>query len=300
MDIMNDLRRKKYKRRRGDRKDGRLLRSLDPIYSFIPFIMKERHDATNYIKEQAEINATEEYLRQLRKEGYKGIGMLHFFIAAYVRILTKYPALNRFISGQRIYARNSIIVIMTIKKQLSIESGEAEIKVVLEPTDGIKEVYKKITAEIDKVKAEGDDNSTEKVARILQIMPRFLLRTAIRFFGWLDYHGWLPTYLINVSPFHGSLVVTDLGSIGITPVFHHLYNFGNIPMFLAFGIKRRANELNSDGTVTLKKYIDYTLATDERICDGYYYAQAIRYFRLFLKNPKMLEEPPETVVDDVD
>lgn len=297
---MNDMRRKNYKRRRGDRKDGRLLRSLNPFYTFIPFIMKERHDATNYIKEQAEISATEEYLRQLRNEGYKGIGMLHFFIAAYVRIVAKYPALNRFIAGQRIYARNNIVVIMTIKKELSIESGEAEVKVVFEPTDGIKEVYEKISAEIESIRAQGDDNSTERVARILQKMPRFLLRAAIRFFGWLDYHGWLPTYLTDVSPFHGSLVVTDLGSIGIPPVFHHLYNFGNIPMFLAFGIKRRAYELNADGTVSAKKYIDYTLATDERICDGYYYAQAIRYFRLFLRNPKLLGKPPKEVVEDVD
>lgn len=297
---MNDLRRKNYKRRRGDRKDGRLLRSLNPFYTFIPFIMKERNDATNYIREQAEISATEAYLRKLRKEGYKGIGMLHFFIAAYVRIVAKYPALNRFIAGQRIYARNNIVVIMTIKKELSIESGEAEIKVVLEPTDGIRDVYAKITAEIEKVKAEGDDNSTEKVARILQIMPRFLLRAAIRFFGWLDYHGWLPTYLINVSPFHGSLVVTDLGSIGISPVFHHLYNFGNIPMFLAFGIKRGAHEINPDGTVAVKRYIDYTLSTDERICDGYYYAQAIKYFRLFLKHPETLDGPPDVINDDVD
>ena len=61
-----------------------------------------------------------------------------------------------------------------------------------------------------------------------------------------------------------------MGSLGIPPIVHHLYDFGNMPVFVAFGCKYHKNEVLDDGTVVRRKYIDYTVNTDERICDGFY------------------------------
>ena len=89
-----------------------------------------------------------------------------------------------------------------------------------------------------------------------------------------------------------------MGSLGIPPIYHHLYNFGNAPIFISFGAKRPACELNLDGEIVKKKYIDYTVVTDERICDGFSYAQAFKSFRRYLANPWVLNDPPESVVED--
>jgi hypothetical protein len=102
------------------------------------------------------------------------------------------------------------------------------------------------------------------------------------------------------SPFHASFFITSMGSLGIPPIYHHLYDFGNIPVFLAFGSKYRKNELNADGSVSEKKYIDITAVTDERICDGFYYASAFKLMRGYLKNPSVLDEPVQGPVRDVD
>ena len=71
-------------------------------------------------------------------------------------------------------------------------------------------------------------------------------------------------------------------------------------MFLAFGAKRRAIELDKEGKPTEKKYIDYKVVTDERICDGLYYARSMRLFRRILENPAVLEERLEVVEKDID
>ena len=71
-------------------------------------------------------------------------------------------------------------------------------------------------------------------------------------------------------------------------------------MFLAFGSKYRKNELNADGTVSEKKYVDITAVTDERICDGFYYASAFKLMRTYLKNPSVLDEPVLGPVRDID
>ena len=91
-----------------------------------------------------------------------------------------------------------------------------------------------------------------------------------------------------------------MASLGLPPVYHHIYNFGNVPVFIAFGIPERGTVAKSDGTIETRKVINYTLVMDERICDGYYYASAFRLFNGYLRNPWQLDVPPEEIVEDVD
>ena len=139
------------KKRFGDRKEGRLLRSLDPFYKFIPFIMVQKNDACNQFADSAEITETDRWLREKRKEGYKGIGYLHLFIAAYVRLVSQRPAINRFIAGRRIYARNNIEVVLTVRRGMTAEAGETTIKVIFDPYDTVFDVYHKMNAKIDEI-----------------------------------------------------------------------------------------------------------------------------------------------------
>lgn len=287
------------KRRFGDRKEGRLIRSLAPFYQFIPYVMPTRNDACNQFADCVEITETDRWLRQKRLEGYKGLGYLHLFIAAYVRMVSQRPGMNRFINGRRIYARNNIEVVLTVRRGMSTDSNETTIKVIFDPYDTIFDVYRKMNEKIDEIKFGEEDNNTEQVAGVLLKLPRFLLRFAIGVLKVMDYFGIIPQVLLDASPFHGSMIITDLGSLGIAPIYHHIYNFGNLPLFIAFGAKRKATELDMNGNLVKRKYLDFKAVTDERICDGYYYATSFKYFKKYLHNPELLEVPPEKVVEDV-
>ena len=46
-------------------------------------------------------------------------------------------------------------------------------------------------------------------------------------------------------------------------------------------------------------YVDVTYNLDERICDGYYYASAMKVIRGVYKNPEVLDNPPEKVIEDI-
>ena len=128
------------KKRFGDRNDGYRLRTLDPFYNFIPFIMARRSDAWTLFEDAVEITDTDRWLREKRKEGYKGLGYLHLFIAAYVRVVSQRPMVNRFVCGRRIYARNNIEIVMAVRRGMSSDAGETTIKVVFEPTDTVFDV----------------------------------------------------------------------------------------------------------------------------------------------------------------
>ena len=288
-----------YRRRRGDRKEGRLLRKLPGFNKFIPYIMPQRNDRCVEYEESYEVSEVDRMLRKLRVEGYKGIGILHFMIASYIRLISMLPGLNRFVVGRRIYARNNIEIVMTVKRTLSVESTETTIKVVFEPTDTILDVYRKMNAKIDEIKSSDENNGTEDFADTIARLPRFLIRFAIAILRMMDYFGWIPQSLLDVSPFHGTMIITDLGSLRIGPVFHHIYNFGTLPAFVAFGAKRHAYELNRHGQMVDKKYVDCKYVLDEGIVDGYYYAHALQAYRYMFEHPEILLSPPSRVIEDI-
>ena len=261
--------------------------------------MPQRNDRSIHYEESFEITELDRRLRKLRVEGFKGIGMLHFLIAAYIRCISMLPGVNRFVVGRRIYARNNIEIIMTVKRSITLDATETSIKVQFEPTDTIFDVYRKMNEKINEIKTSDDSNNTEEVADFFARMPRFLIRFAIMLLRIGDYFGILPQSLLNASPFHGSMIITDLGSLRIGPVYHHIYNFGTLPVFIAFGSKYHKYEINSKGQVVDNKYIDTKLVLDEGIVDGHYYAQLLQAMRYMFQHPEIVETPPTKVNEDI-
>ncbi len=280
-------------------KPGRRIRGMSSYLTVATFVMHKRDDAQNFIVDSAEVTEAEKFLRRKRAEGMKGLGMLHLFIASYVRVISQKPYLNRYITGLRCYSRKNIEVVMTVKEAMKEGAGETSIKVIFDPHDTINDVYNRMEEAIRKVKDSLDNSSTTNVADALNKLPRFLFRFAVWFLNWMDFHNMLPKAILNASPFHGSMIITDMGSLGIPPIYHHLYNFGNLPVFISFGIKRRAWEITRDGKTEERRYVDYRLVCDERICDGYGYAQGVKLLKNCLMHPEQLEHPPEQVFQDI-
>ena len=291
---------KPRRRRFGDRKDGRKLRTITPMHKIMSYIMAKRSDAQNTYADSLEIYKTEVFCRERVKAGDVNFGLLHVLLAAYVRTVSQKPGINRFISGQKVYARNNIEVVMTVKKHMTIESPDTCIKVVFSPTDTVFDVYRKFNEVVEANIGNDDESSFDNLAKVLNFIPGLFLRWAIKFLNFLDYFGWLPRKLTSLSPFHGSMIITSMGSLGIKPIYHHIYDFGNLPIFLAYGIKRSTISLDREGKVVKHRYVDIKVVTDERICDGFYFASAFKVMKRYVENPISLTVPPETVVEDIE
>ena len=285
----------------GDRIDGRRVRTLAPMAQITSYFQVERKTCSNLFEESFEITHVDRYIRQKRREGMTDFGITHVLLAAYVRGVAKYPQLNRFISGQKVYSRgNDIQYCMVVKKEMTVDSPDTSIKVHLTPYDTAKDVYEKLNAAIADVKKSQElDSSLDSLIQVFTLIPSIFMKFLVWLLKLLDYFGLLPAFLLELSPFHGSLFFTSMGSLGIRPIYHHLYDFGNLPVFGAFGMKRRAYELQEDGSVVQKKYIDCKFVLDERIVDGYYYATFFKYFRTLMRHPELLDNPPEVVNPDI-
>ena len=292
----------KYHPTWGDRIDGRKIRTLAPMAQITAYFQVERNTCSNLFEEAFEITHIDRYIRQKRREGLTDFGITHVLLAAYVRGIAKYPQLNRFINGQQVYSRGEDIqYCMVIKKSMTVDSPDTSFKVHLHPGDTAEDIYNKMNEAVKKIKATQElDSNLDSLIMTLNLIPNVVLKFVVWLLKFLDYFGLLPKFLTELSPFHGSLFFTSMGSLGIPPIYHHLYDFGNLPVFGAFGCKRRAFEVQEDGSVVQRKYVDMKFVLDERICDGFYYATFFKYYRRLLQHPEVLDNPPEEIVKDID
>ena len=283
----------------GDRIEGRRIRTAPAMEQITAYFMPNRNGANNMFSESVEITELERYVRRKRREGLPNFGMSHVIMAAYVRTVAKYPALNRFIAGQKIFSRGEDIALcMTVKKEMRQDAPDSVIKVHLHPADTAADVYRKFNAQVEAAKDEMENTSADNTAAAFMMIPSLVLKFVMWLLKTLDYFGLVPRFLLEVSPFHGSVYFTSMGSLGIKPVYHHLYDFGTVPAFCAFGRKRRAEEIK-DAEIVERKYVDQKFNLDERICDGFYYAGVIKYFLRLLSHPDVLDNPPETIEKDI-
>lgn len=288
----------KHRRRLGDRKDGRRLRTIQPMTRLMPFIMPNRSDSLNYFTTSFDVTEADRYCHKKLREGYENFNFMHLMIAAYVRAVSQYPAINRYISGQRVYARTEITVVMTLKKSMSLESPDTCIKVAFAPDDTAAEIYEKFDRAVREIqKNEESKSGFDSIMDFFTKFPRPLLRGAVRVVKWLDYHS---ICLLPDLPFYGSMIITSMGSLGIPAIYHHIYDFGNLPVFLSFGKKYFKINILRDGSIVKRKHIDLKVVTDERICDGFYYATAFKFINDIIKHPEVLNSRPEKVVEDID
>ncbi len=274
------------------RKDGKRFKGADMVYTIAPFIMDKRCDSCNSVTEYLNYEKMHAYIVKKRAEGVN-LSYMTMLIAAYVRVVSKYPALNRFIVNKRIYSRNDLIVAMVVQRPDGAESTISKLK--LELTDTIYDVHSKIEQFVNHNRAE-DSNNTDGLMRKLTKFT-WLLPPAIAIFKWADKHGLLPKAILDASPFHASMVISNLASIRTNHIHHHIYDFGTVSMIITMG-----NMVNlpkeQNGTVVVEKHIPLGIVCDERIASGYYYSKCFRELQTLLNHPEALEEPPQNVVTD--
>lgn len=283
----------------GKRSDARLIRTLDPIQKIMPYIMKTRTDAMNMFEESIPCESIDAYITSKAAEGIK-IEYIHVIIAAMVRLLALKPQLNRYVMRGRVFARKKIWVSFVVHRSLrDADDGGTTLKICFEGTENIFEVAKIVNDAVAKEVASVDvENGTDKLAKIVTRVPGCLISLVVNFLMFMDRHDMLPQAVIDVSPFHTSLFLTNLKSLGIKHIFHHTYEFGTTGLFLAIGKEKMTPVVKGDG-VSTRKTLGLGLVMDERFCDGLYFARALKLLKKYLRHPELLEENIDGIVEDI-
>lgn len=270
------------------RKDGQLVK-MNSLFKIIPLIMEDRSDAQVWLKEEIPIQAIDEYIKKKQDQGIY-LSYMHIFYAALIRTMRVKPQLNQFVMKGRLYRRNAITVSLAIKKDMTFEGDETIIKIDFRGDETPEKIKETLNKEIEKEKSDStESNEMDMFVSVLDKIPQGLLRYFVKFMKFLDKNNFMPYSIIKVSPFHTSAFVTNMGSLGIDAINHHIYNFGTVGVFLAIGKKGR-RIIERKGELVEEKTISLAFVSDERICDGFYFASALKQFFRYLRRPELLDE----------
>ena len=280
----------------GYRSDGKKVKNMDPVFKIIPCIMLERDDSQVFFKEDIPLKNMDAYINKKAEEGIN-ISYMNIIYAALVRIIAERPHLNRFAMNGRIYDRNQILVSLAIKKSLSDDGLETNIKLPFKGNENLFEVKEALDNAIKLNKEQSTENSTDKIVKLFNLIPSSLIRIIVKLLNLADKHGLMPKKIIEASPFHTSVYLTNVGSLGIDSIYHHLYNFGTTSLFFAMG-KKKKSYICEDDEIKEEKCITIAFVGDERICDGYYYASSFKQLFRYLKNPELLENNPQGIKEE--
>ncbi len=272
------------------RADGKRVKNVDPMYTLAPYFMRNRSDAQNAITVTVPYENVHNYVLDARKKGIK-LSHLTVVMAALVRTVSEYPELNRFVVNSKIYAHNELKIAMVVLRPADNNPSMGKMKFDL--YDTIFDVNDKIEAFINE---NNKSTSNTKVDQLFKTLVSCgpLMRFVLGTLRGLDKLGWLPKSVIDLSPFHGSMVFTNLASIRTNHIYHHVYDFGTMGMVVAMGNNIDAPKMKK-GEMVLEKQIPFGIVMDERLADGHLYAKAFASIEKYLKNPTLLETPPENV-----
>lgn len=279
----------------GRRSDGVKVKDLDVIEKAGPYFMPQRIDAVNTFTQPLDCAPIDEFIKAERARSGVHYSYTEILMAACIRMLYERPKTNRFVSNCVIYQRKKIWISMSIKKKLTDDGEEITLKMPFTGRESLPEIKKIFNDEVAKnLAVDAQVHETTKTAGILNKLPGWVFKTFMWLARFMDKHNCLPKSLIHASPFHTSLFLTDLRSIKLDKIYHHLYNFGTTTIFVALGKVIPTPVATKDGEVKVEKRMNLGLTLDERVCDGLYYGKSVGVLCKYIANPQlMMERIPE-------
>jgi hypothetical protein len=284
-------------RKFGDRKDGTKLKNIHAMHFVMPLMYPNRCDNEAFLSERIDLTNLNAYLQQKNASDpvYK-YNLFQIMVTAMLKVITLRPKMNRFIANQTMYQRNEISAAFTVKKIFSDNGAEALAQIRSKGSDTIDTIHDEIYRQVSVCRSDKVDAGTQSLNAVASI-PGFLVKLVGAAARFLDRHGWMPQSVIAGDPYYCSVVLTNLGSIGLHAGYHHLTNWGTTSVFCVIGQIKKRPFYDDDGTVHMKDSVDIGLTIDERLADGYYYSRTIQLLKKLLENPELLEKPLSEEVD---
>ena len=266
------------------RPDGDLVRNMPRTRRIVPFIMRRRNESTVFFKQKVDTSKTVKFIEEFRERTGLRATMLHLLIYAAGKMLKDRPRLNRFVAGGRIFQRHGFWVSFSAKKQKTEDAPIVLVKEEINPSWDFEELVRKIESGINQGRSD-NLSTTDTELSLLFNLPVFLVGWLVWFLMKLDHVGLLPGDFIRKDPLFASLFIANLGSIDMDAGYHHLYEYGNISVFMMVGRTHDEVVVGPDGKPTVRPMMTLRYSFDERIEDGLYAARALDIMKKIIEDP---------------
>ena len=272
------------------RPDGDLVRGEDPVRRIMPYLMPGRNESCVYHETVYRIAAARPWLKAYNRAHRPRATLFHLVAYACAVALQARPRLNRFVSGGRLYQRRGVFVSFVAKTAFTVEAADATVKLQALEAEPFQDFSRRISAQVDE--ARRSDRAVDKEVALIMRFPGPLVRGFVGFARWLDRWNLFPGFMIRDDPMYASLFLANLGSVGLSDAFHHLYEYGTVSIFGVVSAPRRAVFPAKEGAV-VEEALSVRWTFDERIDDGFSSARSLGIVQRILEDPGRWQGSPE-------
>lgn len=281
------------KKKIGDRKDAKKVRKLDGMHNIMIDIKPVRGDSDVYINLKIDVTNLVKYIEKKKQEDPKNkLTFFHAFSMAFAKTAYNRPLLNRFIANRTFYDRDDIILAFVAKIAFNDSSEEVMINIKVDEKDTIYDLRDKILEKVNKTrnsKAGDKKEGTNDIVDVIGRFPKIIRVPIVGLVKFLDKRGWLPDSFTTDNIYYSTIILSNLGNLGIGSIYHNVTNFGTSSIIATIGKIHKDIVVDENGKEKVIDVCDFGVNMDERIADGYYFAKSLKLFEYILNNPELLE-----------
>jgi hypothetical protein len=265
------------------RHDGQLVENVPRTRAIMPFIMETRGESVVFFEQELDLSLTLPWLEETGERLGHRISLFPLLLLAISETLHERKRLNRFVSGQRLYQRNEVQISFAAQKSMDDAHPITTVKRSFPQGQSISEAVGLLRGDIKAARGE-ELSPIDKELRFFLALPRPVLAVAARLLKWLDFNNMAPAALIKDDPMFCSVFVANLGSVKLDAAYHHLYEYGNCPLFCVVGKTQQALRI-VDGEPVVREIAVLKWTLDERVEDGLYCTSSLELLRKRMENP---------------
>ena len=276
------------------RPDGIAATDVAPFRRMLPFLMRTRTESAVYFEQDLDLTKTQAFIDRYNATHERRITVFHLFTHAIAKVLHARPRMNRFVVGNRVYQRDGVWISYSAKKALADGSPIVVLKRKFDPSMSFEQTVDFMHGDVKAGRSDEKSHMDKELSLFLRL-PGFLLALGVSIVRWLDSVNLLPGAFIHPDPMYASMFIANLGSVKLESAFHHLYEYGNIPLFAALGRSKLVPVVDENGAITSRKICSVKYTFDERIEDGLYCAHSLELLRTMIEDPAthLAAEPAE-------
>ena len=231
------------------------------------------------------MDQAEAYRDRFRTLTGKRLTLSHMMARAAGAALEAMPDANAILRLGRIYLRDRIAVFFQVALE-DPSTGQIDLSgaTLYDPE---KKSLADIVAELEgkTARVRGGVDKKEAARSLFKRAPPFAVGPLLETIGFLGYTLNLDLERLGVpNDAFGSIMITNIGSLGLEEAYAPLVPYSRVPMVVAMGAVRDAPVVE-DGRVVPGRVMKVCATFDHRVLDGVHAAVMVRTLRQWMEDP---------------
>jgi pyruvate dehydrogenase E2 component (dihydrolipoamide acetyltransferase) len=245
---------------------------------------QDAYDPSVYGTMELRMDEAVRYLEAFRAKTGKKLTVSHMMAKAASEVLKQTPDANAILRWNRVYLRKRIgIFFQVVLADEGADKVDLSGATIYDPEQkSLAQIYDEFNDKVQAVRTRKDP-ALEKTRATFLGIPYLMLNLVLKVIAFLSYTLNLELPGVPKDPF-GSMMITNIGSLGLDTAYVPLVPYSRVPILLAIGAVKE-QPVVEQGQLVVGKIMKVNATFDHRFIDGFHAAAMSRILKQWMEHP---------------